>query len=625
MSERLVLTALAVDDADEMVAVLGDAALYEFIGGGPLSLAALRDRYRHFLAGPEIPGEIWLNWVVRTECDRAAVGTVQATVSSVRGRRAAELAWVTGVRWQGRGFATEAVRALAEWLHAHGVDDLSAHISPRHHASAAVARRAGLQPTGEAHDGEVLWRTPVAAKPPSTDGPGDGPADGPTDGRAAGTPARKGRLPLSRTGHLRRGATATAIALSAALLAGCGSPSSVPGTSSTQTPTTASTTSTSTSTTSTTTTTTTTTTTSPSTTTSSTITTLPATSTTTACPSANDLSTWSVQRLAAQTVVIPVDEGAVVSIRPEIAAGAGGLILFGSSAPTDLGERLQSLEASAPGGIVPLVMADEEGGVVQRLANLVGSLPSARQMGATMTPAQIRRLATGIAVRMRAVGVTMDLAPVLDVDGGQGPNNQDPDGTRSFSTDPKIASADGIAFAEGLEAGGVVPVVKHFPGLGGATGNTDVMSASTPPWSTLQKVGLVPFQDALAARLPAVMIANASVPGLSSLPASISPEVITKLLRDQLGYDGLVITDSLSAVSLTAIGYLVPAATVAALEAGADMVLFNADASAVAGVTNQIVSAVASAVASGRLPRSRLENAVAHILLVKHVEVCRPA
>jgi beta-N-acetylhexosaminidase len=332
-----------------------------------------------------------------------------------------------------------------------------------------------------------------------------------------------------------------------------------------------------------------------------------------------------VQRLAAQTVVIPVDEGAVVSIRPEIAAGAGGLILFGSSAPTDLGERLQSLEASAPGGIVPLVMADEEGGVVQRLANLVGSLPSARQMGATMTPAQIRRLATGIAARMRAVGVTMDLAPVLDVDGGQGPNNQDPDGTRSFSIDPKIASADGIAFAEGLESGGVVPVVKHFPGLGGATGNTDVMSASTPPWSTLQKVGLVPFQDALAAQVPAVMIANASVPGLSSLPASISPEVITKLLRDQLGYDGLVVTDSLSAVSLTAIGYSVPAATVAALEAGADMVLFNADASAVAGLTNQIVSAVTSAVASGRLPRSRLENAVAHILSVKHLEVCRPA
>jgi len=80
---------------------------------------------------------------------------------------------------------------------------------------------------------------------------------------------------------------------------------------------------------------------------------------------------------------------------------------------------------------------------------------------------------------MRATGVTMDLAPVLDVDGGQGPDDQDPDGTRSFSANEKIASADGLAFAAGLEAGGVIPVVKHFPGLGGSTGNTDMMSA--PP------------------------------------------------------------------------------------------------------------------------------------------------
>jgi len=130
-----------------------------------------------------------------------------------------------------------------------------------------------------------------------------------------------------------------------------------------------------------------------------------------------------------------------------------------------------------------------------------------------------------------------------------------------------------------------VPVVKHFPGLGGATGNTDVMSASTPPWSTEQKLGLVPFENALVAHIPAVMIANATVPGLTSLPASISPEVIAKLLRHQLGFGGLVITDSLSAVALSALGYSVPKAAVAALEAGADMVLFNADASAVAGMS----------------------------------------
>jgi beta-N-acetylhexosaminidase len=173
-------------------------------------------------------------------------------------------------------------------------------------------------------------------------------------------------------------------------------------------------------------------------------------------------------------------------------------------------------------------MTDEEGGVVQRVGNLVGSIPSARQMGATMTPAQIRRLAAELARRMRAAGVTMDLAPVLDVDGGQGPDNQDPDGTRSFGADEKIASADGLAFAAGLQAGGVVPVVKHFPGLGGATGNTDVMRASTLPWSALKSVGLVPFENALDAKVPAVMVANATIPGLTELPASVSPAVITR-------------------------------------------------------------------------------------------------
>ena len=360
------------------------------------------------------------------------------------------------------------------------------------------------------------------------------------------------------------------------------------------------------------------------TTTPATTTTTPATTTTTtlACSTAGVLATWSLQSLAEQTVVVPVDESDVTSVTSEVAAGAGGVILFGASAPSNLGVALQSLVASAPNGVAPFVMTDEEGGAVQRMANLVGSIPSARQMGATMTPAQIRQLAAGLARRMLAAGVTMDLAPVLDVDGGQGPDDRDPDGTRSFSAQEKIAATDGLAFEAGLQAGGIVPVVKHFPGLGGATGNTDVMPASTPPWSKLKRVGLVPFDDAIDAHVPAVMIANATIPGLTDLPASISPVVISGLLRDQLGYQGLVITDSLSAVALSAIGYSVPKATVAAIQAGADMVLYGADPTAVASLTNQTVAAVIAAVDAGKLARSRLVSAVTHILNVKHVNLC---
>ena len=330
-------------------------------------------------------------------------------------------------------------------------------------------------------------------------------------------------------------------------------------------------------------------------------------------------------RLAEQIVVIPVSETEVASVTAEVAAGAGGVILFGSVAPDDLGARLQHLAASAPGGIAPFVMTDEEGGVVQRMANLVGSIPSARQMGATMTPAQIRQLATTAARRMKAAGVTMDLAPVLDVDGGPGPNDRDPDGTRSFSVNVATAAADGSAFMAGLVAGGVVPVVKHFPGLGEATGNTDAAPASTQPWTTLEHAGLVPFQDAIGAGTPAVMIANAVVPGLTTLPASIAPNLITGVLRDQLGFQGLVMTNSLSAGALADIGYSVPNAVVAAVAAGADMVLFTAAASKVASVTSTTVAALVAAVATGTIDRARMVSAVAHILTAKHVDLCGSA
>ena len=152
---RLVLVPLAVDDADEMAGVLGDPALHAFIGGEPLDAAALRERYARLVAGHSRDGaEEWFNWIVRGP-DGNAVGTVQATVTD--GGRKAEVAWVVGTPWQGRGYATEAARALVGWLTAGGVVDVVAHVHPDHAASEAVARRAGLSPTATVHDGEREW------------------------------------------------------------------------------------------------------------------------------------------------------------------------------------------------------------------------------------------------------------------------------------------------------------------------------------------------------------------------------------------------------------------------------------------------------------------------------------
>jgi beta-N-acetylhexosaminidase len=185
-----------------------------------------------------------------------------------------------------------------------------------------------------------------------------------------------------------------------------------------------------------------------------------------------------------------------------------------------------------------------------------------------------------------------------------------------------VTTPDGLAFARGLELGGVVPVVKHFPGLGGATGNTDLTAAATKPWSRLRTDGLLPFSAAVKAGIPAIMVANAVVPGLTSLPATISPAAVHRLLRRRLGFHGLVLPDSLTAVALRAAGYDLRHAAVAALRVGNDMVLFNATAGQVAGTTERVVRAVVHAVRAGVLSRTRLTSAVRHVLHAKGVDLC---
>jgi beta-N-acetylhexosaminidase len=340
------------------------------------------------------------------------------------------------------------------------------------------------------------------------------------------------------------------------------------------------------------------------------------------CTTAGVLSHWRLHRLVEQTVIVPVDENHVATISAEVADGAGGVILFGSSAPTDLAARLAALSARAPGGLDPLVMTDEEGGTVQRMANLVGSMPSARHMARTMTAAEITTLASRVAGRMADAGVGMDLAPVLDLDNRPGPNATNADGTRSFSADRTLTTRDGLAFAHGLELGGVVPVVKHFPGLGGASGNTDLTAATTKPWSRLRTNGLLPFTAAIDAGIPAVMVTNAVVPGLTTRPASLAPAAVRRVLRTRLGFHGLVLPDSLSAAAVRAAGYDVPHAAVQALLVGDDMVLFNASPDQTASRTRQVVGALVAAVRSGRLSRSRVTAAVQHVLHVKGVDLC---
>lgn len=345
-----------------------------------------------------------------------------------------------------------------------------------------------------------------------------------------------------------------------------------------------------------------------------------ATTTTTTCSNASVVATWPVARRAAQLVVVPAEETAVTMAMPAVRQGAGGVILFGSAAPTDLSRQLAGLKAQAPGGISPLIMTDEEGGAVQRMPNLVGPLASPRVMAASLNPDGVRQLGEATGHQLLANGVDVDLAPVLDLASGPGPDLQHTDGPRSFSPDPGIAASYGLGFAQGLLAAGVMPVVKHFPGEGQATANTDAAPASTPPLPALEGSDLLPFGDAVHAQLPAVMVGNATIPGLTTGPASLSSAAIGGLLVHQLGFGGLVLTDSLSASSIRATGLDVPHAAVQAVTAGADMVLYDlaAPSSGPAAVANQLTAAVSD----GTLPLSRLDDAVGHVLSAKKVNLC---
>ena len=360
--------------------------------------------------------------------------------------------------------------------------------------------------------------------------------------------------------------------------------------------------------------------------------TAPGTTTTPSCTATRVVAAWPLARRVAQVIGAPTDRADPAAVAEAVHDQVGGILLLGSLPPA--GPLRAALAPARTGGAaVPLVMADEEGGGVQRLVPAVTSMPWPRDMARTMTTAQVRALAAQVGGQMKALGVGVDLAPVADLDAGSALTSADPDGPRSFGPDPAVAARYAAAFAAGMADSGVLAVVKHFPGLGGATGNTDYGPAATPAWAGPGAAALQPFRSVLAGGAGAVMVANATVPGLSAGPASLSPAVITTVLRRQLGFRGLVVTDSLSAGAIGAAGYSLPAAAVAAIGAGADMVLFGStltpgDEAALAPAPLQasisaVEAALTAAVVSGRLPAARLDAAVADVMAAKGVNLCQ--
>ncbi len=245
-----------------------------------------------------------------------------------------------------------------------------------------------------------------------------------------------------------------------------------------------------------------------------------------------------------------------------------GVILFGFNAGSAAEWRrlTRSVQRHARGRA--LVMVDQEGGEV-RSVGWAGPAAGQPQQG---DPAAVRRSARSSAGQLRRTGVNVNLAPVADVPGGAAPVM----GFRAFAGDARGIAARTRAAIEGMRAAGVAATAKHFPGLGRAQVNTDDGSATV---GGSLEADLVPFRAAVAAQAPLIMLSHALYPALDpNRIASQSPRIVAGLLRERLGYEGVIVTDSMEAQAVVDRSGVARAAE-RSLRAGADLILTTGSAS----------------------------------------------
>ena len=267
----------------------------------------------------------------------------------------------------------------------------------------------------------------------------------------------------------------------------------------------------------------------------------------------------------------------------------------------------------------PLVVSvDQEGGIVERVRDGLTRFPAFMSAGAAGDAALTTATYAASAAELAGAGFTMDFAPVADVTSGPG----DPTiGSRAAGSRPDVVAEHAVAAARGLLDAGIVPVVKHFPGHGSVPADShQTLPVQRRSLRELREVDLVPFAAAVAAGLPAVMVGHLDVRAVDpGVPSSMSRKVIDGVLRDELGFGGLVVTDSLQMAALrSARG---PAPAVRSLVAGADLLLMPPDP-AVAR------AAVVRAVRTGALSRQRLRQAATRtvaLLLHQRASSPRPA
>jgi beta-N-acetylhexosaminidase len=287
-------------------------------------------------------------------------------------------------------------------------------------------------------------------------------------------------------------------------------------------------------------------------------------------------------------------------------AGLAGVVLFAGNitGPGQLRSLVAQLREHNPD---VLIAVDEEGGIVTRLEAATGSsYPGNGALGAVDDVSLTGQIARSIGAMLAASGVSLDLAPVADTDVlAASPVI----GVRSFGADPALVAAHTSAFVTGVQASTVAACAKHFPGHGRSAADSHlelpVVTATLPE---LRATDLVPFGAAAAAGVKSMMTAHIVYPAIDSLPATLSPRILGGVLRAELGFDGVIITDALD---MAAIGDGQERAdgAVAALAAGADLLCLPAAPEA----QRRAADTLAAATANGELSRQRVADAAARV------------
>lgn len=330
----------------------------------------------------------------------------------------------------------------------------------------------------------------------------------------------------------------------------------------------------------------------------------------------------TLEQKIGQVMIIDFDSATVdAELRQMISEyHIGGVILFARNVQSPqqvaaLTNELQkiAIESGSPGLFIAI---DQEGGRVARLTEDKGftEFPSAMALTATGDSQNAYHVASAMAAEMRAVGINVDFAPDLDVNN----NPVNPViGIRSFSSDPATVAEYGLAFAKGLQENSVLAFGKHFPGHGD-TGIDSHIDLPLVPHNRdrLDQIELVPFKAAIAADVAGIMSAHVTFPAIDSTPglaATLSHPVLTGLLREQLGYNGLIATDSLEMGALAANGYPPQVGALLALAAGADLLLFNRDHA----MHREVFVNLVQAVKDGKISETQLNASVERILQIK--------